>query len=100
MGFCAYRNAVLLNPPFANIFPLGVWQFFPQLSLKITNQAKIFFVSCQKINFQSETRANAKAFSLFRTKNNLLNQKEQTAETKKEHFKFFLKKLEKLILCA
>ena len=57
-------------------------------------------MSCPKINFQSETRANAKPFSLFRTKNNLLNQKEKTAEAKKEHFNFFIKKLGNLIFCA
>jgi hypothetical protein len=34
----------------------------------------------------------AKAFSLCRTKNNLLNPKEQTAETKKKYFNFFSKK--------
>jgi hypothetical protein len=78
---------------------LGVWQFFPQLSLQTKNgtsknnkPSKKVICVLPKINFQSETRANAKAFSLFRTKNNLLNQKEKTAEAKKEHFNFFLKK--------
>jgi hypothetical protein len=58
-----------------------------------SNQARIFFKACQKINFQSGTRANAKAFSLFRTKNIRQNKKRKQPKPRKKKFNFSSKKI-------